>query len=306
VSGPAAVFDAATGRRMVALAGHQLGTTALAWRPGHPNTLATAGQDGVARLWDARAGREYLALDGGAAWVEHLAWNPDGTMLATAAGRTVRVWDAAGRRLAEYPNQLSTVAGLAWRPGANSLAVLVYGGVGVWNPGTPTAVKRFPWKGSPLALAWSPDGAMLAHGNQDSTVHFWYYDSGRDLQMWGYPTKVRELAWDPTSRLLATGGGPEVTVWDCGGKKGPEGTKPAQLAGHGEDGRVTALAYQPGSPLLASGRSDGGVVLWRSPAADPLAQADAGGEVTALQWLAGGKGLVAGTAAGAVLAFDAR
>jgi len=42
-----------------------------------------------------------------------------------------------------------------------------------------------------LARAWSPDGQYLCHGNQDATVHFWIVRSAKELQMWGYPTKIR-------------------------------------------------------------------------------------------------------------------
>jgi WD40 repeat protein len=66
--------------------------------------------------------------------------------------------------------------------------------------------RRFEWKGSILRLAWSPNGRFVATGDQDSTVHFWFEEDRRDLQMSGYPTKVREL-WNAASRYLATGGG---------------------------------------------------------------------------------------------------
>ncbi len=111
-------------------------------------------------------------------------------------------------------------------------------------------MARFAWKGSILTLAWSPDGRYLVHGDQDATVHFWVLASGKDYQMWGYPTKVRELAWDHTSRYLATGGGPVVVVWDYAGK-GPQSSKPLMLEAH-ED-FLSALAFQHTGPLLASG-----------------------------------------------------
>jgi WD40 repeat protein len=113
-------------------------------------------------------------------------------------------------------------------------------------------------------------------------VHFWIASSGKDLQMWGYPTKVRELAWDATSRYLATGGGPAITVWDCSGD-GPEGTKPIQLTG--SDAAVTALAYQGRAELLAAAMEDGLIALW-APARlrRPLTRLALGSAVTKLAW----------------------
>lgn len=295
VSGPVWVVDAATGGRVHALPGHGFGTAAVAWQP-NGNLIATAGQDGKVRLWDAATGAEARALDGGAAWVERVAWNAAGTLLASAAGKTVRVWDAAGGLVRELPPQAGTVTDLGWRPGTGHLAVLGYGAADVYDPAAGAElVRAFAWKGSPLALAWSPDGTILAHGNQDSTVHFWYSASGLDLQMSGYPTKVRELAWDSTSRYLATGGGPMACVWDCGGPKGPEGTTPQMLEGHAEN--LTAVAYQARGYMLASAAADGAVMLWQ-PANKKAPKVGeyrvAGAEASTVAWSPDDKTLAAG------------
>jgi WD40 repeat protein len=89
-----------------------------------------------------------------------------------------------------------------------------------------------------------------ATGDEDSTVQFWIVKSSVDLMMSGYATNVRELSWDATGCYLATGGGTMPCVWDVSGK-GPAGTKPMQFDAH--QGNVTALAFQPAGPLLASG-----------------------------------------------------
>ncbi|MBN9521036.1 WD40 repeat domain-containing protein [bacterium] len=300
VSGPVAVFFD-DGKPFHQLAGHSFGTAAVAWHPSGA-FLATAGQDGKVRLWDAAVGVEVHALDAGAEWVEKLAWHPSEPLLAAAAGKTARVWDLGGNLLFTTPPQAGTVTDIGWRPGTTQLAVLGYGAANVYDVAAGGAVAHvFAWKGSPLALAWSPDGKVLAHGNQDATVHFWYADSGRDLQMWGYPSKVRELAWDPTGRFLATGGGPLVCVWDCGGPKGPEGSKPQML--EGPEDMVTAVAYQQRGYLVAATARDGRVVLWqpankKAPKVGEYRFKDI--EATALAWSPDDKLLAVGGGDGTV------
>ena len=305
VSGPVFVFDANGGKRLHQLAGHGFGTAAIAWQPGG-SLLASAGQDGKVRLWDTSTGNEQKALDGGAAWVEQLAWSPGGHLLAASAGKKVRVWDAAGNLVRELPPQAGTVMDVAWRPGTNTLAVLAYNAVNLFEPAASAEpVKRFEWKGSPLRMAWSPNSKILAHGNQDATVHFWDHDTGKDLQMWGYKTKVRELAWDFTSRHLATGGGPVVVVWDCGGG-GPEGTKPQMLEGH--ENNLTAAAWQARGYLLATAGLDGRIVLWQ-PANKKEPRVGSfrfeKTEATALAWGPDDKSLAAGSGGGTVAVFRA-
>jgi WD40 repeat protein len=309
VSGPITVFDAASGKPVYQLKGHGFGTAALSWQPGG-TLLASVGQDNKVRLWDTTTGQEAKALDAGASWAEKLAWHPTGTLLATAAGKKARVWNAAGELVRELPQQAGTVMDLAWRPGTQHLTLLAYGAATTYDPAAGTEpVKMLAWKGSPLAMAWSPDGTILAHGNQDQTVHFWYYDRSHDLQMWGYRTKVRELSWDYTSRYLATGGGPIVCIWDCqAGPNGPEGSKPQMLEGHEPESNLTALAYQTHGFLLASAGGDGKVFLWqptnrRGPQVGDFKFSD--GEASVLAWSPDDKSLVAGSGAGAVAVFRA-
>jgi WD40 repeat protein len=258
VGGPVTLFDAA-GNVIVTLAGHGFGTTDLSWSK-DGRLLSTCGQDGTARVWDATTGAERLALDAGASWVEHVAWGAASKLIATTAGRKVRLWDADGQLVRAYPDWSHTVACVRWRPKSRDLAVGGYGGVSVHDPDSDATKARFEFKGSVLTVEWSPDGKVIAAGNQDATVSYWLPRSGEPLQMAGYPVKVREIAWSWDGQWLATGGGEAVTVWDCSGK-GPEGRKPVTLEAH--ESPVSALAYQPGGSVLASAGSDGRVVLWQ-------------------------------------------
>ena len=258
ISGPITLFDAASGALKHPLRGHGFGTASIAWQPGG-KLLASCGQDGKARLWDTSNGAQVVAVDAGAAWVERVAWNPRGDRLVTAAGKKLRLWSDAGELLRAYPDQPSTIADVSWAPKGKEFAATGYGGVAFFTPDADEPRARFDWKGSVLTLAWCPDGKYIVGGAQNCSVHFWYLKTGKDLEMTGYPQKVRELSWDATSTYLATGGGNQVTVWDCTGK-GPAGTTPISFELHEEP--ISALAFQNRGPLLASACGDGILALW--------------------------------------------
>jgi YD repeat-containing protein len=305
--GPITLF-AADGTRLHALAGHALGTTALDW---HPNgrLLASTGQDGHVRLWDANTGAQAQALRHATSWVERVAYHPSGRYLAASAGRSLRIWDATGALLGEYTDHASTIADIGWQPGSDQIAAVAYGGTTLWSLSQPQPVRRYAWQGSSLVLAWSPNATMFATGDQDQTVHFWYAASGKDLQMWGYETKMRELSWDPTSRYLATGGGRDPVVWDTqASTKGPEGSKPVMLDLH--EAFVSALAFQPhmpadGAPLLASGGQDGRVALWRpTKGKQPLAQQGLSAPISQLAWSPDDRLLAVGAEDGTLAMFQ--
>jgi len=280
-SGTVCVFDAANGSCLQQLPAHRFGATQIVWHPQHAR-FATAGQDGFVRLWEARLDGLVRELDCGAEWVEHIAWSGSGRLLATAAGRKLKVWTKEGELIREYPEHPNTIAAIAWKTGTEELASACYGQLQFWTPEQSEALRTFSWKGSMLSLAWSPDGRYLCHGNQDATVHFWIVKTGTELQMWGYPTKVRELAWDHRSRYLATGGGSSITVWDCSGK-GPANTKPTVLNFH--QSPVTHFAYQRTGGVLASGCDRGQLALWKpSKRTEPDAIADLSASITGISW----------------------
>ncbi|MEB3198198.1 MAG: WD40 repeat domain-containing protein [Candidatus Sericytochromatia bacterium] len=299
---------------------HAEGLLALAWSP-LGDRLATAGQDGWVRLW-GRDARPLAGLEQGEAWVSSLAWAPDGAWLAVASGRHLEVWDLRGespRRQGRLGPHASTITAVAWLPKEAGIAVAAYGGVTVWpSPNASPSLwarlrgaedlqpRHLSFKGSLLALAVSPDGRFYATGNQDGTVHLWYAASGADLEMTGYPTKVRELAWDPRSRFIATGGASSVTLWDMRGR-GPAGSRPLVLDAHADF--VTAIDCQPAGDLLASAARDGEVMLWRPMRGPDLrgrelqAAVTLGEPAAALRWRPDGRSLLAAGRGGRLLSF---
>jgi WD40 repeat protein len=300
VSGPIAILDADSGKRTVAIAGHGFGTTAVAWRR-DGSLLASAGQDGKVRLWGPATGVQRAEMPGGAAWVEHVTWHPSADVLASAAGKKLRLWSRDGRMLLEYPDHPATIADLKWRPRTEELTSATYGGVALWSIKKNDPTRRLEWKGSVLALAWAPAGNFLAHGNQDATVHFWVMASGQDLQMAGYPMKVRELSWDSTGTYLATGGGDVVTVWDCT-PPGPEDTTPLSFKGHTD--AISVLSYQTRGPLLASAGLDGKVFLFQpGKVKKALAQSEVGSAVSQMVWSPDERRLAVGTESGEVVVY---
>ncbi|WP_240518950.1 WD40 repeat domain-containing protein [Leptolyngbya sp. BC1307] len=271
--------------------------------------LAAGGQNGQVKVWrlagdstpdstpDSTLPTLVKVLEHSRTWVEHLAWSPTRNELAFGLGRYVQVWDIArDEMVTTLPFETSSVLDIAWHPDGEQLAVSGHLAVKIWS--------RSNWDNDPrvqelvaagLAIAISPDGQYLAAGNLDNTLMVWGWESPYPWRMTGFPGKVRHLAWANTTRsaapIIAASSGAGLIIW----RKLP--TDDAGWASRAFDlhhGKIVALAFQPGTSLLASAAEDGRVILW--PKAKNLGQMLDGAAqgFSALAWNPQGRLLAAG------------
>ena len=300
-SGPITFFDSEQGGKISKASGHGFGTSQTGWSSAG-EFFASAGLDGLIRYWNLKdQAIEIRSMKGGSTWVENLAWHPISKCLATSAGKHLRLWNTNGELLADWINHESTIADIAWSPSGDCVVAATYGGLAFRFPKQPDRQRKFEWQGSSLKIAWSPNGKFIATGDQDSTVHFWDVESGRDSRMSGYPTKVLPLAWDSTSRYLATGGCDTVIIWDCSGK-GPQGTRPITLDKHKK--LLSAVAYQNDGPLLASADESGLIAVWNHEESKrPLATINFYSAITQLIWAPNDQSIAVGDDLGNVISL---
>lgn len=264
-------------------------------------SVLSGGDDGILARVDGD-GRVDALLARPGRWIDQVAVSRQGRWRAAAAGRAVHLLAADGTPAPalEHP---STVAGLAFDPDGQRLAASHYGGVTVWPTagGARRRPRRLAWAGSHLGLTWSSDGRYLVSATQENALHGWRMRDGLDMQMSGYPVKVRSTTWLPEGRFLATAGAETVVCWPFAGRQGPMGKPPVE-AGPVLGCLVTAVAAHPSRPAVAAGYENGTVLLVpldRSPPA--LVKRPGSGEITALAWSPDGRTLVLGTDEGLVV-----
>jgi serine/threonine protein kinase/WD40 repeat protein len=108
------------------------------------------------------------------------------------------------------------------------------------------------------ALAWSPDGTLIAAAAANG-VHVWRLTSSGFSVVATYPHGAQALAWSPDSAYIASGGTDnKVMIWDV-----QSGQAIYTYSGHKR--QINGLSWSSGllkSSLIASASSDTTVQVW--------------------------------------------
>jgi WD40 repeat protein len=192
--------------------------------------LASAGDEAAIQVWDAAAAKATTKLTAHADWVLALAFSGDGKLLASGGyDGTVRLWDMpAGKKLLDITVKTP--------PQPNA-------------PPPPTNIVQ--------ALAFSPDGKLLAVGGSDAQIHLFSLPDGKLVRsIPGHTSSVTGLQFHPGGAVLVSSSKDRtLKLWNPG-----NGQLLKSLEGH--PAWVQGVTFLAQGTRLASVGADGTVRLW--------------------------------------------
>jgi WD40 repeat protein len=274
------IFDVKTGKSLQRLP--HFWARRVGWSPDGKVVVSIAGP--TLRHWDPATGKErFLKFEGHQGGVSAVALSPDGKHLASG-GENIRLWEpGTGRQIRKIG---APGTALAFSLDGKLLASLGHGSrtLHVWDPATGQEVFKLQGPRLMRAVAFSPDGKLIASGDEQATIRINDLQTRQQLHEMDMRSGAESLslAFSPDGKTLACAG-----AWNEGGV--PKGItinlqKRVTITGKegffvllwdvatgqeirrfgGLEASIRTLAFSPTGKTLAAAAKDGKIVLWQA------------------------------------------
>lgn len=230
--------------------------------------LAAAGglcqRSGEVQIWDIQADKLLHTLNGHHDCIYSVAFSPDGKLLASGSyDRLIKLWDpATGKELRTLKDHIDAVFAVAFSPDGKWLASGSQDdSVKIWNVATG---ERLYTLSDPVdgitCIAFSPSGKQIAAAGYDKLIYIWNLtQTGGTLaqSLIADEDSILQIAWSPDGKDIVTSSADgSIRVRDA------LTLNPVGIIPHQSDW-VDAMSLSPDGKLLAAGRFDGTLSIYR-------------------------------------------
>lgn len=258
----------------VRLAGCVLGTIAVVvagWvllpappvsPPGTPSPSALASPTSaqpVIAISPTNADRVAELARHGAGTVNRVRYSASGKLMAVASSYGLYMYDAESLQRLRFVDLGGYCTAAQFSPNDELIAVAAEKDIQVLRASDLSSIRRLTGHTDWVrAVAFSPDGSLLATGSDDRTIRIWRVGDGAAVStLTGHAMGVTGVGFSGDGRTLATSSGDgTVRLWRL-----PEGAEVAALRGH--QGWVSSLSISPDASTIATASADRTVRLWR-------------------------------------------
>ncbi|BAY20275.1 WD-40 repeat-containing protein [Calothrix sp. NIES-2100] len=189
--------------------------------------------------------------------VNSASFSPDGKLIVTAgADNTVRVWDFAGKQVAELIGHQGNVKSANFSPDGKLIVTASFDGTArIWDISGKQLAELKGHQGNVYSANFSPDGKQIVTAGADKTVRLWDL-SGKQLKEFkAHESSVYSVNFSPDGKRIVTASADKTArVWDVSGKL------LAELKGHQDT--VWSASFSPDGQSIVTASDDKTGCVW--------------------------------------------
>lgn len=256
------VWDAASGKEVHVLRGHETSVAKAKFSP-NGESILTIAADRTARLWDANTGAAHSVLSAG----EHLfrsgEFSKDGTLIATpASSGNILIWKAAnGGLVTTLVGHTGDMEAVSFSPDGSRLASASHDEtVRVWDVATGQEIANHPSGAYPRSVSFSPDGRRVIDASDGGKICVYDVVDGTKLDEFNtipdfYTKSFTRAAYSPKGGHILSVSSYDVQLLD-------PGSSAVRYTLRADSGPATAVAFSPDGKTLVTGYEDFNAILW--------------------------------------------
>ncbi|RKU27374.1 hypothetical protein C6497_11540 [Candidatus Poribacteria bacterium] len=255
------LWDVQTGTHRTTYTKHTDGIAKIIFYPDGRTFVGVGYNRSDAHLWDAETG-DYLG-EPKQPISSKSTFSPDGSTLAIASGRELRIWDVENEKFQfELTGHLYRISTISFSPDGRTLITGGDGELNLWD--VVSGAQKMSISGHSdytYGLALSPDNRTIAVGSREeirlwdavsATIKTTLYET-----YWGN----RSMSFNPDGSILASETGWQIRLWNV--NDGSQLTTLKGYLGTGASGYgIASIAFSPNGRYFASGSSEATVQLW--------------------------------------------
>lgn len=236
---------------------HSGGVTALAFSP-DGKTLVTGSEDKTMLMWNTSSWECSKPLTGHSNAVNSIAFLRSGSRFYSGGDYFVRSWNMEGKELDSNRGPTTYIWSVAvkadssqWIAGSFEKNIRLFD----YNTGKLSLLQGH--NKSALAVAYSPDGKLMASGSLDETILIWNTTTCKPVDtLKGHGGNIFCVTFSPDGKYLASASNDNtVRLWEV-----TTGNLKRTFRGH--TAGVFSVAFSNDGNYLASGSVDTRVMLW--------------------------------------------
>ena len=230
------------------------------------------GDDNNIFIWDANTGKRLNTISDIKGELYQIKYSTDSSFIVSNSSETTQIWDTNTGKLFRTINGISGWIDSAYfSKNASTILTSIYfesedDGTFLWDGITGEHITDLNYSGAIGSVNYSPDGKIIAIENVHVSVvslfdiskrqHVGDLDGHVSLAFCGGGT-ISDVRFSHNGQTIATASNVDATaiIWNSN-----TGKRLKTLTGHTRG--VNAVAFSPDGKTLASGSSDGTILLW--------------------------------------------